>query len=607
MRIEPHSERLGPAADLTSAIVQSSLDAVIVMDHHGNVVEFNPAAERTFGYRRQDALGRPLAALVTPPLLRAQHRAGLERYLEGGDAPVIGRQLELIAMRADGSELPIAMAVTAVRAANGPPLFVGIIRDLTDRKRTEHELRRTTHLFDLVLDHSQDLISLVDPTGRIDYVSPSHERVMGFGEEELVGANFLDFVHPDDVTMVAEQMATAGSEAAGFMSEIRIRHKDGHWVSVEGVGRLIIRDGEPPIVLISARDVSERKSTQEALLHMAAIVESTDDAIVSKSVDGQILSWNSGAERLYGYTAAEAVGRSVSILIPPDRPGELRRLLDRVRRGERIQHFETERVRKDGSRFEVSLSVSPIRDARGQVIGSSAIARDITDRKRAQEQIAYLAYHDSLTGLPNRARFEDLLNMGLARARRHGLSLAVLYLDLDDFKLVNDGLGHAAGDDLLQKVAHRLLAASRETDGVARLGGDEFMMLVPDLPRRKATASPRSPDPAVAAAKLVVARIQEALKEPFRLGESVISVSASIGIAVFPLDADDAGTLFRHADVAMYQSKRSGQGRSRVFTPRRPRTERRSPDPSDPVIGHPPSAAAPVARSAGRSRRPAST
>jgi diguanylate cyclase (GGDEF)-like protein/PAS domain S-box-containing protein len=559
------SQRSGSDTEaLKAAVIASSLDAIVMMDHHGSVVDFNPAAERIFGYRRDETIGRPLAHLIIPPLLRAQHRAGLKRYLAQGDGAVIGQQLELIAMRSDRSELPVQLTVTAVRPEDGPPLFIGYVRDLTDRNRTEHELRRTKELYTLVLDHTQDLISLIEPTGLIRYVSPSVERVLGHVEEDVLGANVIDFIHPDDAAWVAERMSEGlATGNTGFVSEVRVRHRDGHWVTLEGIGRVIVRDGEPPLVLASARDISARKRTEEALLRMAAIVQSSDDAIYSTSLDGVILTWNPGAERLYGYTADEARGRHLFMIVPPDRSREASQMLDRVRQGQSIDRLETKRTRSDGSSLDVSLTVSPIRDMAGRIMGASAIARDITDRKRAEEQIAFLAYHDNLTGLLNRARFDELLAMGLARARRQGLALAVLYLDLDDFKLVNDTLGHAAGDELLRQVARRLVAASRETDSVARLGGDEFMILVPDLPRESAT--PWSPDGEAKTAGRVVARIQGALGDPFLLGESDVSITASIGVSVYPLDADEPGTLFRNADVAMYRSKRSGPGGSTIF------------------------------------------
>ena len=551
---------------MKTAIVESALDAIIAMDDRGNVTEFNPAAEEIFGYRRADAVGRPLAELIIPPLLRKRHRAGLDRFLATGEGPLLGRRLELLAMRAGGSELPVELTITVIRRADRPPQFIGFIRDLTDRKRAEHELRRTQELNTLILNNTQDLISLVDPTGHIVYASPSHQRVMGFSAGELEGRSVFDLVHPDDAALVAAGIAESVSSGhGGHVSEIRFRHKDGHWVTLEGLGRIIAREGEAPILLGTARDVTERKLAEEGLRRLAAIVESSDDAIFSKTLDGIVLTWNPGAERLYGYSAEEMIGRSVAVLVPADRPLEVPEMLERLRNGEQIQHFETVRLRKDGSLVDVSLSVSPIVDRSGRVIASCAIARDITDRRRAEEQTAFLAYHDRLTGLANRVRFEELLAMALTRGRRHGLGIGVLYVDLDDFKLVNDRLGHAAGDDLLRQVAERLVLSSRDTDTVARLGGDEFMVMVADLVRRAGREPSVDPDTAVLVVETVAARIHEALKAPFVTGGSQVFVTASIGVSLFPLDADDARTLLKNADAAMYESKAGGKGRSMLY------------------------------------------
>jgi diguanylate cyclase (GGDEF)-like protein/PAS domain S-box-containing protein len=190
---------------------------------------------------------------------------------------------------------------------------------------------------------------------------------------------------------------------------------------------------------------------------------------------------------------------------------------------------------------------------------------DVTQRKQAEEQVAFLAFHDKLTGLPNRAMFEQLLEVAIAGAARHHLSLAVLSLDIDDFKLVNDGLGHEAGDELLRDVAARLRSATRETDLVARQGGDEFMMLLSDLER----GEPVVGDPAehaVAVASSVATRVHEALLSPFTLSETELFISASIGISVYPADASDGPALLKNADQAMFRSKRLGPGSSEVYS-----------------------------------------
>jgi len=183
---------------------------------------------------------------------------------------------------------------------------------------------------------------------------------------------------------------------------------------------------------------------------------------------------------------------------------------------------------------------------------------DITERKKAEEQVAFLAYHDKLTGLPNRVLFEELLELSLARARRHELGVGVLFLDLDNFKLVNDSLGHHAGDLLLEQLAERLRGCTRETDLVARQGGDEFLLLLSDLERGSGVVP--GTDAEVVVAEFVATRVREALAEPFDLSGTRFYATGSTGISLFPRDAHDAASLMRNADAAMYQAKKAGPG-----------------------------------------------
>jgi diguanylate cyclase (GGDEF)-like protein/PAS domain S-box-containing protein len=309
--------------------------------------------------------------------------------------------------------------------------------------------------------------------------------------------------------------------------------------------------------------VTEQRRREEELLRLAAIVESSEDAIIGKSLDGVIETWNRGAERLYGYSAWEVVGRSDAMLAPPDDPGGWTNSSDRPMSGEK-DRIETIGRRKDGSLIDVSLSVSPIQDSDGAVVGASTIARDITEQKRADDETAFLAYHDKLTGLANRAMFEEHVDEALARARRSNGAVAVLYLDLDNLKVVNDRLGHAAGDQLIAKAAARLTRVARETDLVARQGGDEFLILLADLP----FGLDDSFWGAVQAAEEVAGRIQGQFRIPFHLSDAELVASASIGGSIYPLDATDARTLLRNADAAMYRSKESGKGELVLYAER---------------------------------------
>ena len=220
--------------------------------------------------------------------------------------------------------------------------------------------------------------------------------------------------------------------------------------------------------------------------------------------------------------------------------------------------FEYRMIATDGRVVWFRDSAIVLPDALGRPSLIQGVMLDITDRKAAEEHIVYLAYHDKLTGMPNRAMFDELLDLSLARARRNGLGVAVISVDLDDFKLVNDSLGHETGDELIRMLAERLREATRDTDLVARPGGDEFLVLLADLDT--ASPVPGGQDGGSIAAEAVAIRIQEAMRAPFEIAGTELYLTASQGIGVFPGDADDALTLLKNAETAMFESKRLGPG-----------------------------------------------
>jgi diguanylate cyclase (GGDEF)-like protein/PAS domain S-box-containing protein len=421
-------------------------------------------------------------------------------------------------------------------------------------------------LFRGLLDTAPEAIVVVDEAGDIMLVNSQAERLFGYRRDELAGRK-VEMLMPQ---RYRERHAghrdgfftSPATRPMGAGLELYARCRDGRELPVEiSLSPLVTDRGT--LVSAAIRDVTERLAGEEARRLLAAVVEHTDDAIYSKDPDGTITSWNKGAERLYGYSASEAIGMSVGELVPADRHGEEEQILEHLVTGGWVERSETVRVRKDGSRVEVSLTVSPIRDVRGAVIAASTITQDITERKRVEGQLQYLADHDSLTGLFNRRRFAEELARELARARRRGSDGALLVIDLDYFKYVNDTLGHNTGDELIKQASGILHRRLRNTDVMARAGGDEFTVLLPDVN--------------TASARRVASDLLEAIRSEGRVTaqQGPRGVTASIGIAVFEGDGDlTAEDLLVEGDIAMYDAKEAGRDRAVLYSPSQDRHER---------------------------------
>jgi diguanylate cyclase (GGDEF)-like protein/PAS domain S-box-containing protein len=373
-------------------------------------------------------------------------------------------------------------------------------------------------------------------------------------ELELGNDVLLERVHPEDRAMIDRALAEARQERRPFSFEVRVRRFDDAERIVRARGKVDLgEDGEPARVIGAIQDVTDEARERSARDLLSYVVDSSDDAIITKAPDGTITTWNRGAERLYGYTAEEAVGQPIGLIEPESRAGEQREILQRVFDGESLDRFETERVRKDGTELVVSLTVSPVRDEGGRIVSAAIIGRDITERNRYEERLRHLADHDQLTGLFNRRRFEEELKRELARIGRYHYHGAVLSIDVDNFKSINDSAGHAAGDAVLTEVASLLERRFRSSDIVARLGGDEFAVLLPAVEVGEARAAAQD--------LLTTLHNTNAV-----FGGKPLRVTASIGVAAFESDDATAGELLTSADLAMYAAKSQGRDRVVVYT-----------------------------------------
>lgn len=313
------------------------------------------------------------------------------------------------------------------------------------------------------------------------------------------------------------------------------------------------------------QQLTERDKNTLLLSSFKAIVDYSDDAIFSETLDGIIQSWNSGAEKLLGYVSKEMIGHRMQALIPADYFSQELEMRAQIAQGEKVGNLETVYQHKDGRLINVSVTISPIYDAANHVVAASKIVRDISERKLAEAEIAKLAFYDTLTQLPNRRLFYERFKLAVAASKRSQRFGAVLLLDLDNFKTLNDKQGHAAGDMLLCDAARRIEKSIREIDTVARFGGDEFLVLLSDLSADKAEAMVR--------AKIVAEKIRRALFKPYllnvqQLDSRTINIehqsTASIGAALYFDNEITVEDVLRNADIAMYQAKSNGRNQISV-------------------------------------------
>jgi diguanylate cyclase (GGDEF)-like protein/PAS domain S-box-containing protein len=421
-------------------------------------------------------------------------------------------------------------------------------------RRRRMALHASEERFRLLVHQSSDVITVIDAALVIRDQSPSAERVLGYGPEESIGWPFLDIVHPDDTPAVeAAVRAVLADPDAPLFAACRLRHRAGGWLHIEASGRNLLHEPLVGGVVLNLRDVTERAQAEESRSLLASIVEATSDLVCTIDPDGGVLFLNSAGRTLLGAAPGDAKGETVASFVPGWVAAGV--LNEAVATATRDGSWSGEMavLGADGEEIPVLSVVIGHRDETGALRHFSTITRDIRERKALEDQLAHQAFHDPLTGLPNRLLLADRLQQALRRSERSFDPVAVLLVDLDDFKNVNDSLGHAAGDELLVAAADRLRSCLRSPDTLARLGGDEFAIVV---------------DAAVDDMATVLAeRVVQAFERPFRMGEREVIARASVGVAHSTAVTESADDLMRGADVALYAAKTAGKARHALFQP----------------------------------------
>jgi diguanylate cyclase (GGDEF)-like protein/PAS domain S-box-containing protein len=427
------------------------------------------------------------------------------------------------------------------------------------RRSAEQALRSSESRYRQLIERMREGVAQVDSNGVMQLVNDRFCEMVGYAREELVGRNgdFL-LAYDSDVELMRSKMRT---RQRGFSDqyEVRVRRRDGTVIWIE-IGGAPVFDANGRVVgsIGVHNDVTERRLADQALRESEAryrlMAEHSTDLISRTTPQGILIYASEASRRLLGYEPTEVVGRSIYDYVD-ERDAEEVRQLSKLIEGNGPMTFSYRVRKKDGTLTWFETTSRAVTDrTTGKTVEVVAVSRDVSERKRVEEQIEYEAYHDALTGLPNRRLFRDRLTVALAHARRMRHPLGVLFLDLDRFKNVNDTLGHSLGDELLKAIAARLKAAVREEDSIARMGGDEFTVLVGDL---------RNDDDVVKVAQ----KLLETVAQPIHIEGQDLFITTSIGIAMFPSDGESAEMLLKNADHAMYRAKDAGRNAVRMFTP----------------------------------------
>ena len=595
---------LARSKEQARAVIDTAREAYVSTDASSRVIGWNREAETTFGWTREEAVGRTLTELIIPPPYRAAHAQGVAPFLATGEGHVLNQRLELTAQHRDGRTFPVELTIWTTRDGDSHQ-FHAFLHDISARRRAAQRLQAqqgaaaallqsptlaiaAPRVLESVcmalewrvgavwmLDEGHDRLACCEVWEHPEAPAPlfvEATRIRDFARGTGLPGRVWDSGAPlwiADVTTDSNFPRAASAARDGLHAAFAVPILSG--TAVLGVVEFFSDTIEAPDAdLLALMDTLGhllgefvcRKRAEAALFEEKERAEVTlgsiGDGVVVTDAGGRVTYLNPIAQDMTGWPLVEARGLPVvDVLRLVDRDsGEatLNPLLTALRENRTLGiAVDSELVRRDGMRSPIENSAAPIHDRSGAVVGSVMVFHDISESRAMALKMSHLAQHDYLTDLPNRVLLQDRFSQGVAHAVRNGVQLAVLYMDLDGFKHINDSLGHEVGDRLLQQVAKRLQDCVRGVDTVSRQGGDEFVVLLPDLHSNHAAAR-------------IAEHILEAIRLPFDVDGQELNVTLSIGIATFPDDDSDPGVLMKYADAAMYRAKQEGHDCYRFYT-----------------------------------------
>ena len=480
-------------------------------------------------------------------------RERIQRQMDEMLATRRNMEYEYSIIRPDGEERLLWGQAQLILDAGGKLVrSIGMVQDVTDRWRTEQALLLSERNYRSLLEDA-NLGIMIHVRTKYEFANTKLLKMLGYTLEEFRALSMKDLVHPDEFQKVSTRyQARLSGQSAPTIYDTVLLTKEGVGLPVELTVTNTIWEGNPA-GLVLLQDISDRRQAMDEMRKMSSALEQTADSVIITDPRGYIEYVNQAFVRVTGYSREEAIGNTPRI-IKSDRqkPDLYETLWKTILDGDVFTEVFINR-RKDGSLFYEEKTITPLKDAEGHITHFVSTGKDVTERIQIQERLQYMAQHDALTDLPNRVLLFDRLKLALLRAHRHQRLLAVLFIDLDRFKNINDSLGHEAGDQLLQQLSDRLRRSIRGDDTVARFGGDEFVILLDDVAHESDVHE-------------VAQKVLEELAPPFKIGTQQLFITASIGVSLYPKDGEDSSTLLKYSDIAMYRAKELGKNTYQFYS-----------------------------------------
>ncbi|MCB1924293.1 MAG: EAL domain-containing protein [Gammaproteobacteria bacterium] len=532
--------------DRLQSLFDQAPNGMITLDADGKITQISARAREIFGCSEAVVLGRSLDCLLAEML---------------PESPTLQQwgTREINGLRADGTLVPIELSLSETHTELGS-FMLAIVRDISESKRLNSamrdEIRRRKEAEQRqrqLLDAAGEGIFGIENSGAITFINPAGAALLRYSIHDLIGRSLTEPFGDLPALCSPQSPLVQPDHLSEHTAETVLQRSDGTSFEAEFTRAPLISEGQSHGAVVVFSDISERKRAEQSLLLTESVFQHITEGVVVTDARGIILRVNRTLCAMVGYDEQELVGRKT----PPYRSGEhppvfYQQIWDLLR-DKGYWEGEIWNRRRSGELFPTWQTIVGVMDSKGRPDRFVSVMRDITEQRRSEQRIHRLAYFDNLTNLPNRELFYDRFGHAIERAQRQRTQLALLFLDLDRFKNVNDSLGHPIGDELLKAVSERLLRLVRSEDTIARLGGDEFTILLESAVDETAVSN-------------VASKVVEALSRPFAIGEHTLHIGCSVGISRYPKDGADATTLIKHADTAMYQAKAAGRSNYQFYS-----------------------------------------